>query len=95
MADYTNAELANVHLAYWATDYSGPTAHRLYAKRYPTRRIPSHNFFASLEHQKLAETGSFQRAGRVRITRTPTIEQNVLQEVQGTLSMSTRSLAVL
>ncbi|GFW05096.1 DUF4817 domain-containing protein [Trichonephila clavipes] len=47
------------------------------------RRIPSHNFFARL-HQRLAETGSFERADmvRVRIARTPAVEQNVLQHVE-------------
>ena len=46
------------------------------------RRIPSHNFFSSL-HQRLAVIDSFQRTGgdRVRIARTPTIEQNVLKQV--------------
>ncbi|GFY22246.1 DUF4817 domain-containing protein [Trichonephila clavipes] len=52
----TNAELADMHLAYGAANCSGPAAQRLYAERYPMRRIPSHNFFARL-HQRLAETG--------------------------------------
>ncbi|GFW87793.1 DUF4817 domain-containing protein [Trichonephila clavipes] len=61
----TNAELADMHLAYGAANCSGPAAQRLYAERYPMRRIPSHNFFARL-HQRLAETGSFERADMVR-----------------------------
>ncbi|GFV57797.1 uncharacterized protein TNCV_3071761 [Trichonephila clavipes] len=75
----TNAELADMHLAYGAANCSGPAAQRLYAERYPMRRILSHNFFARL-HQRLAETGSFERADmvRVRTARTPAVEQNVL-----------------
>ncbi|GFT90599.1 DUF4817 domain-containing protein [Trichonephila clavipes] len=48
----TNAELADMHLAYGAANCSGPAAQRLYAERYPMRRIPSHNFFARL-HQSV------------------------------------------
>ncbi|GFY28241.1 hypothetical protein TNCV_4395751 [Trichonephila clavipes] len=36
----TNAELADMHLAYGAANCSGPAAQRLYAERYPMRRIP-------------------------------------------------------
>ena len=88
IADHTNAELADMHLVNGAADCSGSVSQHLYAERYPTRRIPSHNFFTSLHRTLtetsdlgfLAETGSFQRAGRerVRIARTPAVEQNVL-----------------
>ena len=61
-------------------------------KRYPTKCFLSHNFFASL-HQKIAEIGSFQSRARVRIARTPAIEQNVLLQVQETPSTNTRSQA--
>ncbi|KAF8796290.1 Caspase-7 like protein [Argiope bruennichi] len=72
----------------------GPAAQRSYAERYPTRRIPSHNFFARL-HQRLAETSSLERAlrDRVRTTRTADAKQNVLQHVQGNSRTSTRSVA--
>ncbi|GFU86603.1 uncharacterized protein TNCV_1433421 [Trichonephila clavipes] len=58
------------------------------------RRIPSHNFFARL-HQRLAKTGSFERADmvRVRTARTPAVEQNVLQHVERNPRTSTRSVA--
>ena len=80
----TSAELAGMHLAYGTADCNEPAAQRLHAKRYPTRRIPNHNSFASL-HQKLVEIDSFQKAGRerLRIARTPVIEQNVLQQFAG------------
>lgn len=94
MDDYTITELADMHLAYGAANCSGPAAQRLYAERYPTRRMPSHNFFARL-HQRLAETGSLERADRdrVRTARTADVEQNVLQHVQGNPRTSTRSVA--
>ena len=86
-----------MHLECGAEDCSVPAVQRLYVERYPTRRIPRHNSFASLPSymlRKLAEAGSFRRAGRkqIRITRTPAIEQNVLQQEQETPSTSTRSL---
>ena len=59
MADYTNAELADMHFPYEAVDCNGPVAQHLYAERYSTRRITSHNFFSSL-HQRLTETGHFK-----------------------------------
>ena len=85
MADYTNVELTDMHLSYRVADCGGPAAKHLYAERYPTRRIPSHNFFASLR-RRLSETGSFQRADRkwISMTRTPAIEQNVLQQAEET-----------
>ena len=58
MTDYTNAELADMYLAYGAVGCSEPSAQRFYGERYSTRRIPSYNFFASL-YQRLAETSSF------------------------------------
>ncbi|GFX14995.1 uncharacterized protein TNCV_4897631 [Trichonephila clavipes] len=61
MAEYTNAEKADMILAYGATDCNGRAAQRLYAERLPVRRTPAHTMFARL-HQQLCETGSFQKA---------------------------------
>ena len=69
MADETNEKLAGTHLAYLAADRSGPVAQRLYAERYLTRRIPSHNFFASLQ-KRLAKIVSCQRSGIERVSAT-------------------------
>ncbi|GFW00351.1 uncharacterized protein TNCV_4355481 [Trichonephila clavipes] len=60
MAEYTNAEKADMILAYGATDCNGRAAQRLYAERHPVRRTPAHTMFARL-HQQLCETGSFQK----------------------------------
>ncbi|GFW47259.1 uncharacterized protein TNCV_57121 [Trichonephila clavipes] len=94
MAEYTNAEKADMILAYGATDCNGRAAQRLYAERHPVRRIPVHTMFARL-HQQLCETGSFQKAARNRdrTARTELNEEIVLDMVETTPSLSTRGIA--
>ncbi|GFX35814.1 uncharacterized protein TNCV_746071 [Trichonephila clavipes] len=53
MTEYTNAEKADMILAYGTTDCNGRAAQRLYAERHPFRRTPAHTMFASL-HQQLS-----------------------------------------
>ncbi|GFX09365.1 uncharacterized protein TNCV_1887781 [Trichonephila clavipes] len=91
MAEYTNAEKADMILAYGATDYNVRAAQRLYAERHPVRRTPAHTMFARL-HQQLCETGSFQKAARNRdwTARTELNEEIVLDMVETTPSLSTR-----
>ncbi|GFU83707.1 transposase-like protein [Trichonephila clavipes] len=93
MAEYTNAEKADMILAYGATDCNGRAAQRLYAERPPVRRTPAHTMFARL-HQQLCETGSFQKAARNRdrTARTELNEEIVLDMVDTTPSLSTRGL---
>ncbi|GFS96651.1 uncharacterized protein TNCV_3944271 [Trichonephila clavipes] len=67
MAEFTNAEKADMILAYGATDCNGRAAQRLYAKRHPVRRTPAHTMFARL-HQQLSSVlftneASFSREG--------------------------------
>ncbi|GFX18471.1 uncharacterized protein TNCV_3370441 [Trichonephila clavipes] len=92
MAEYTNAEKADMILAYGATDCNGRAAQRLYADRPPVRRTPAHTMFARL-HQQLCETGSFQKAARNRdrTARTELNEEIVLDMVETTPSLSTRA----
>ncbi|GFV22902.1 DUF4817 domain-containing protein [Trichonephila clavipes] len=95
MAEYTNAEKADMILAYGATDCNGRAAQRwLYAERPPVRRTPAHTMFARL-HQQLCETGSFQKAAcnRDRTARTELNEEIVLDMVDTTPSLSTRGIA--
>ncbi|GFW50948.1 DUF4817 domain-containing protein [Trichonephila clavipes] len=94
MAEYTNAEKADMILAYGVTDCNGRAAQRLYAERYPVRRTPAHTMFARL-HQQLCETGSFQKAARNRdrTARTELNEEIVLDMVETTPSLSTRGIA--
>ncbi|GFY02478.1 DUF4817 domain-containing protein [Trichonephila clavipes] len=68
MAEYTNADKADMILAYGATDCNGRAAQRLYAERHPIRRTPAHTMFARL-HQQLCETGSFRRQHVIEIGR--------------------------
>ncbi|GFV40663.1 uncharacterized protein TNCV_2268341 [Trichonephila clavipes] len=92
MVEYTNAEKADMILAYGATDCNGRTTQRLYADRPPVRRTPAHTMFARL-HQQLCETGSFQKAARNRdrTARTELNEEIVLDMVETTPSLSTRA----
>ncbi|GFX64463.1 uncharacterized protein TNCV_4043531 [Trichonephila clavipes] len=94
MAEYTNAEKADMILVYGATDCNGRAAQRLYAERHPIRRTPAHTMFARL-HQQLCETGSFQKAARNRdrTARTELNEEIVLDMVETTPSLSTRGIA--
>ncbi|GFW84013.1 DUF4817 domain-containing protein [Trichonephila clavipes] len=94
MAEYTNAEKADMILAYGATDCNGRAAQRLYAERPPVRRTPAHTMFARL-HQQFDETGSFQKAARNRdrTARTELNEEIVLDMVETTPSLSTRGIA--
>ncbi|GFV38957.1 DUF4817 domain-containing protein [Trichonephila clavipes] len=94
MAEYTNAEKADMIVAYGATDCNGRAAQRLYAETPPVRRTPAHTMFARL-HQQLCETGSFQKAARNRdrTARTELNEEIVLDMVETTPSLSTRGIA--
>ncbi|GFV12737.1 DUF4817 domain-containing protein [Trichonephila clavipes] len=94
MAEYTNAEKADMILSYGATDCNGRASQMLYAERHPVRRTPAHTMFARL-HQQLCETGSFQKAARNRDW-TARIELNdeiVLDMVETTPSLSTKGIA--
>ncbi|GFU89685.1 transposase-like protein [Trichonephila clavipes] len=92
MAEYTNAEKADMILAYGTTDCNGRAAQRLYAERHPVRRTPAHTMFARL-HQQLCETGSFQKAARNRdrTARTELNEEIALDMVETTPSLTTRA----
>lgn len=93
MDEYSNVELADMHLVYGAADCNGRTALRLYQERFPNRRAPHHTIFARL-HRRLRENGSFERAtmNRERSTRTPDNEENVLRLAEGNPSTSTRAI---
>ncbi|GFW34435.1 uncharacterized protein TNCV_500531 [Trichonephila clavipes] len=93
MAEYTNAEKADMILVYGATDCNGRAPQRLYAERHPVRWT-AHTMFARL-HQQLCETGSFQKAARNRdrTARTELNEEIVLDMVETTPSLSTRGIA--
>ena len=56
----TNAECADMHLAYGATNGNSREAVRIYVARYPNRHVPAHQAFVSI-HRRLCEDGAFRR----------------------------------
>lgn len=82
MNEFSNAEMADMHYVYGAAAGNGRAAARMYLERFPNRRQPSHVLFGQL-HRRLRESGSFvvrSHIGRERATRTPVVEETVLQE---------------
>ena len=56
MAEYTLNELADMHLLYGETRGNSRAARRLYAERFPMRRLQSHVLFQRI-HARIRETG--------------------------------------
>lgn len=96
MADYTLHELADMHLIYGEARCNGREARRLYAERFPQRRLPNHVTFQKLDG-RLRETGVLRAArpdaGRPRTVRTVQFEEAVLQRIEDNPSTSTRAIA--
>lgn len=94
--DYTNAELADMHLFYGRANGNGREARRLYVAAYPNRRAPSHKLFARI-HTRLRETGTFsprpRDRGRERFVRTPAVEERILHRVEENPGTSIRRIA--
>ena len=68
---------------------------RVYSKRFPNRRVPSHPTFAAVE-RRLRETGSFASNtvdnGRERFVRIPEVEEDILERVEEDPELSTRRI---
>lgn len=58
MEEFTNEEMARMHIVYGEVHCNGRAASRLYAERYLNRRVPNYRMFANMEHS--AETGMMQ-----------------------------------
>ena len=71
-AQLSNAELADMHLAYGAANGNARQAARLYQERFPNRYLPGHRMFTSI-HRRLRERGSF--TGRMTVAGRPTMAQ--------------------
>jgi hypothetical protein len=97
MDHYSNAELADMHLMYGLANCNRAEARRLYAELFPDRRLPGEKLFQNL-HARLMDTGSFKSSaldrGRPTRTRTPALEERVLEEIEGNRSLSTRRVAL-
>ena len=55
MAEYTLNELTDMHLQYGETRGNSRAARRLYAERFPMRRLPSHVLFQRID-ARIGET---------------------------------------
>ena len=72
-------------LVYGMANCSGWEAFQMYHEKYPSRKIPSHSFFAT-SHWRLCETGSLDMhkpdAGYQRISWTVDVEERVVQALK-------------
>lgn len=94
MAEFTNQEMAQIHFMYGLANGNAREARRLYAERFPNRRIPCPETFTRL-HLRLEETGSFAKSkigGRPFTIRTPQLEEDVLNMVEESPGTSTRKV---
>jgi Helix-turn-helix domain (DUF4817) len=94
MAEFTNQEMAQMHFMYGLANGNAGEARRLYAERFPNRRIPCPRTFTRL-HLRLEETGSFAESkirGPQFSVRTPELEENVLNIVEESPGTSTRKI---
>lgn len=92
---YTNVEMTDMHYVYGLADGNAFEARRIYQERYPNRILPDSRTFTNI-HRRLTETGSLRKGsseGRPRTTRTPEIEDAVLQEIEEHPETSTRKIA--
>ncbi|KAF8792294.1 hypothetical protein HNY73_003909 [Argiope bruennichi] len=93
MASYKHREVADMHLVYGMANCNGREALRMYLQKYPSRKMPSRSFFATI-HRRLCETGSLDvhkpDSGRQRISRTVDAEERVAQALQRNPSTSIR-----
>lgn len=95
MEKFTNAEMTDMHFVYGQANGNTYEARRIYAKRYPKRITPDPRTFTNL-HRRLQENGTFKRnflGGLNRYTRTPDIEENILNEIANHPETSTRKIA--
>ncbi|KAJ4434114.1 hypothetical protein ANN_16434 [Periplaneta americana] len=93
---YSNQELAEIHFMYGKADGNAALARRLYQERHPQRQYPDRKTFVRL-HYRLCEYGKFNSSGlgreRPRST-TPEVQEEILEAVNMTPSISTRRVAL-
>lgn len=96
MENYSNEHLADIHFVYGLSNGNSLEAKRLYALRFPNRRVPNVRTFANT-HRNLCEYGKFQTprndAGRPREVRNPVIEEQILNRIDENPDLSTRQIA--
>ncbi|KAJ4436157.1 hypothetical protein ANN_18787 [Periplaneta americana] len=93
---YSNQELAEIHFMYGKADGNAALARRLYQERYPQRQCSDRKTFVRL-HYRLCDYGKFNSPGlgrgRPRST-TPEVQEEILEAVNMTPSISTRRVAL-
>ncbi|KAJ4447388.1 hypothetical protein ANN_09394 [Periplaneta americana] len=93
---YLNQKLEEIHFMYSKTDGNAALTRRLYQERYPQRQCPDRKTFVRL-HYRLCEYGKFNSPdlgrGRSRST-TPEVQEEILEAVNMTPSISTRRVAL-
>ncbi|KAJ4438949.1 hypothetical protein ANN_14903 [Periplaneta americana] len=93
---YSNQELAEIHFMYGKADGNAALARRLYQERYPQRQCPDRKTFVRL-HYRLCEYGKFDSPGLGRggpRSTTPEVQEEILEAVNMTSSISTRRVAL-
>ncbi|KAJ4433473.1 hypothetical protein ANN_15776 [Periplaneta americana] len=93
---YSNQELAEIYFMYGKADGNAALARRLYQERYPQRQCPDRKKFVRL-HYRVCEYRKFNSPGlgrgRPRST-TPEVQEEILEAVNMTPSISTRRVAL-
>lgn len=93
---YSFEHLADIHFVYGLANGNGLNAQRLYALRFPNRRLPNYRTFIN-SHQHLREYGRFQTpmhdTGRPRQARNPAVDEEILNVIDENPGMSTRQIA--
>ncbi|GFV30682.1 hypothetical protein TNCV_4644401 [Trichonephila clavipes] len=95
MAEYTNAEKADMILAYGATDCNGRAAHGLYAERHPVRADSCSYHVCSPTRSNYVRPVHSRRQHAIRdlTARTELNEEIALDVVETTPSLTTRGIA--
>lgn len=96
--DYTLQEYADMYLLFGQEQRNARAAAREYATQFPYRRHPAHKVFLNLDN-RIRTTGSILPlrldCGRPRTTRTPEIEEAVIEIFEATPEASLREVGNL
>lgn len=96
MHNFTNIELADMHMAYGAAYGNANEARRIYSVQHPQRHIPCHTSFSRLD-QRIRDTGECKvkkrDSGANRTVRNIDFEDHVLQQFENNPKTSTRAIA--
>lgn len=94
MPNFSNEEYADMLLAYGSANCNAREARRIYQERYPNRRVPHHETFATT-YRRLRETGNvhFQEP-RVNVRQhNVAVDESILQAFEEDPTTSIRVVA--